>query len=348
MNVNRALFWDLQGTLGGDPVASIELFEPYSFSKEALKLAKANGFYNIVITNQSRISKGTLSTEIYEREMTRIKKYFNEDEVLLDDIYCCPHQSSDKCTCKKPQPGLIKESVAKYNLDIKECFVIGDMGKNEIVMAHNAGCKGILVLTGGGKGSLGEFRNTWAEYKADMIAENALEAVKRIIIFNGVKKVNEYIVRKFQVEDAEEVSALIAKTLRTVNIKDYSEEYIEKDVKMLSSENLIERASWTHFYVICDNDVIVGCGAIGPYWGKKDESSLFTIFVQPEYQGKGIGRMIIETLERDEFFLRAKRVEIPASITACEFYKKMGYTYKNGIDVVDEEQLYRLEKVREI
>ena len=55
---------------------------------------------------------------------------------------------------------------------------------------------------------------------------------------------------------------------------------------------------------------------------------------------------IIETLESDEYFLRAKRVEIPASITACEFYKKFGYTYKNGIDKIDEEQLFRLEKFR--
>lgn len=39
-------------------------------------------------------------------------------------------------------------------------------------------------------------------------------------------------------------------------------------------------------------------------------------------------------------------MEIPASITACGFYKKMGYSYKKEIDVVDEEQLYRLEKFR--
>ena len=75
----------------------------------------------------------------------------------------------------------IQASIKKYGLDIKDCYVIGDMGKNEIVMAHNAGCKGILVLTGGGKASLGEFRDTWKEYKADCIAENALEAVKYII-----------------------------------------------------------------------------------------------------------------------------------------------------------------------
>jgi len=71
---------------------------------------------------------------------------------------------------------------------------------------------------------------------------------------------------------------------------------------------------------------------------------LFTIFVLPEYQGRGVGRTIIETLEQDEFFMRAKRVEIPASITACEFYRKMGYDFKDGIAEVDEEQLYRLEK----
>ena len=60
----------------------------------------------------------------------------------------------------------------------------------------------------------------------------------------------------------------------------------------------------------------------------------------------GVGRLIIETLEKDEFFLRAKRVEIPASITATPFYLKMGYNYKNGITLPDEEGLLRLEKYR--
>lgn len=153
-----------------------------------------------------------------------------------------------------------------------------------------------------------------------------------------------YSVREFQEVDANEVSALIIKTLRTSNSKDYSEEHIENDVKAFDPAGVLTRAGWTHFYVVCDGDMIVGCGAIGPYWGKEDESSLFNIFVLPEYQGKGIGRLIVETLEQDEFFLRAKRIEIPASITACEFYKKLGYSHKNGIKAVDEEQLFRLEK----
>ena len=99
-------------------------------------------------------------------------------------------------------------------------------------------------------------------------------------------------------------------------------------------------------YVVCDNSQIIGCGAVAGYWGSTTESILLTIFVLPDYQGKGIGKQIIRTLERDEYFLRAKRIEIPASITAIEFYKKMGYDYKNGVAELDEEQLYRLEKFR--
>ena len=73
-------------------------------------------------------------------------------------------------------------------------------------------------------------------------------------------------IRRFQNQDAKEVSNLIATTLRTTNIKDYSSDYIEKDVKVLQPQNILERAKWTHFYVVCDNDKIIGCGAIGPYW----------------------------------------------------------------------------------
>ena len=153
-------------------------------------------------------------------------------------------------------------------------------------------------------------------------------------------------IRRFREADAQEVSALIAKTLRTTNIRDYSSEFIEKEVKVLTPEYIAWRASWTHFYVVCDEARIVGCGAIGPYWGSETESSLFTIFVLPEAQGRGIGRQIMHTLEQDEFALRASRIEIPASITACEFYRKFGYDYKNGVNAVDEEGLYRLEKHR--
>ena len=154
------------------------------------------------------------------------------------------------------------------------------------------------------------------------------------------------IIRRFEEKDAGAVSGLIAETLRKTNRKDYSEEYLEDIIRHLQPDDILARAGWQHFYVAEEDACVIDCGAIGPYWGKMDESSLFTVFVHPDHQGRGIGRRIMETLERDAYFLRAKRVEIPASVTAAPFYLKMGYTFKNGVTVPDEEQLLRMEKHR--
>ena len=98
------------------------------------------------------------------------------------------------------------------------------------------------------------------------------------------------IIRRFTENDAEKVSSLIIRTLKTTNSKDYSKESINAHEMQLQPSHILERAAWTHFYVVEDNDTIIGCGAIGPYWCSETESSLFTIFVLPEYQGMGIGR----------------------------------------------------------
>ena len=151
-------------------------------------------------------------------------------------------------------------------------------------------------------------------------------------------------IRRIEPGDENWVSNLIRKTISISNIKDYPKELMDALIAVETPEHILERASWTHFYVVIDEDEIIGCGAIGPYGGKEDESSLFTIFVLPDYQGKGVGRRIVETLENDEYGLRAHRIEIPASITGVPFYLKMGYKFKNGISEPDEEHLIRMEK----
>ncbi len=153
-------------------------------------------------------------------------------------------------------------------------------------------------------------------------------------------------VRRFEPTDAEAVSALIITTLRISNAQDYSPEAMEELARRMQPQDILQRASWAHFYVAEEEGKIIGCGAIGAYWGKEDESILLTIFVLPGCQGRGVGRKIVETLEGDEYALRAKRIEIPASITGLPFYRKMGYGFKNGLEALDEEGLYRLEKFR--
>ena len=51
-------------------------------------------------------------------------------------------------------------------------------------------------------------------------------------------------------------------------------------------------------------------------------------------------------LENDKSFIDSERIEVYASITACGFYEKCGYKYKNGNKELDEEGFYRMEKFR--
>ena len=153
-------------------------------------------------------------------------------------------------------------------------------------------------------------------------------------------------IRPFQDADAEAVSALILHTFLVSNSKDYPPEYGDALAQSLTPEGIRRRAESAHGYVAEDGEKVIGCGMIAPYFGSETESILLTIFVLPEFQGRGIGRQIVQTLEQDEFFLRARRIEIPASVTAVEFYRKLGYDYKNGIAELDPERHYRLEKFR--
>lgn len=153
-----------------------------------------------------------------------------------------------------------------------------------------------------------------------------------------------YFARRFINGDEKDISKLIKKDLLTWNIRDYSKEEIDRIIGEQSEENILKRNEIFHVYTFLDDDKIVGVGMIGPYWNSVTESSLFTIFIDPDYKGKGLGRKIIETLESDEYYKRADRVEIPASISAVSFYKHFGYGFKKFGNIVDEEGLYRMEK----
>ena len=159
-------------------------------------------------------------------------------------------------------------------------------------------------------------------------------------------------VRKYIDGDEYEISKIIAKDLYTENIKDYSKESIDKVVESLNEDTIKKRAQVFNCYVVIDSQRIIGVGMIGPYWGSQTESSFFTIFIDPSYKGKGIGRKIIETLENDIYYKRADRVEIPASISGLNFYRHFGYGFKINDkvkgNIVDDEGEYRLEKYPKI
>lgn len=154
----------------------------------------------------------------------------------------------------------------------------------------------------------------------------------------------KFQVRRFIKGDEKEICKIIKKDILRENINDYSTNEINDLIEQQNEELILRRSEKFHVYVFLDKNKIVGVGMIGPYWDSLTESSFFTIFIDPDYKGKGLGRKIIETLENDEYYKRADRVEIPASITAVEFYKHFGWGFKHLGNIVDEEGIYRMEK----
>ena len=96
---------------------------------------------------------------------------------------------------------------------------------------------------------------------------------------------------------------LIVRNFLEVNRKDYGIDAMQKLAEDYGVEKVIQIASYAHMYVFELENQIVGVGSISSFWGSETESILLTIFVLPELHGKGIGRIIIQTLEQGEIFV---------------------------------------------
>ena len=173
-------FLDLQGTLGGDGLGDIRDFGFYPCAVPALRLLSQAGMLNIILTNQSHIGKGWFTYQQYEERAEELQAELSRAGVKIDAIYCCPHSAFDACVCQKPKLGMVSEAQQEFGIDLSRSFVVGDMGSSDMLLAHAAGCKGVLVRTGVGESSLDEFRHTWASVEPSFVAANALQAAEWI------------------------------------------------------------------------------------------------------------------------------------------------------------------------
>ena len=66
------------------------------------------------------------------------------NELPIDKIYTCFHDNDDLCSCRKPKPGMIFEGKNDYDLDLNDCWMIGDRAK-DIEAGIAAGCRTIFL-----------------------------------------------------------------------------------------------------------------------------------------------------------------------------------------------------------
>ena len=186
-NKQRCIFLDRDGTVNvyKGLVSCEELFELEEGVATAIRLLNEEGYLVIVVTNQPVVARGMCDIDDVKRIHRKMQVLLGEQGAYVDDIVFCPHHP-DKgypeenpeykiiCDCRKPATGMIDEMVKKYNIDIKNSYIIGD-STIDIELGRRVGLKTILVKTGlAGK-------DAKFNIEADLVTEKLKEAVLKII-----------------------------------------------------------------------------------------------------------------------------------------------------------------------
>jgi len=133
----------------------------------------------IVVTNQSGVARDIFPESLVHQVHQKMIAELSARGARVDAIYFCPHKTEDACECRKPNPGLLERAAGEHALDLPASWVVGDRYA-DLEMGHAAGARGILVMTGYGRGEYELHHTRWAR-QPEALAENLTEAVRRIL-----------------------------------------------------------------------------------------------------------------------------------------------------------------------
>ncbi|MGI8843771.1 MAG: GNAT family N-acetyltransferase [Gemmatimonadaceae bacterium] len=131
-------------------------------------------------------------------------------------------------------------------------------------------------------------------------------------------------IRPFEPEDAGAVSALIAVTMRESNARDYPPERLEALIAYFTPEKLRTLARERYCLVALAGGRLIGTAA-------REGDALATFFVDPEYQGRGVGTHLLVALEREARNAGLRSLRVEASLTGTPFYERRGYQRTGAI-----------------
>ena len=114
-----------------------------------LRQLRELGLGLVVVTNQSPIGRGYFDETRLNLIHQRLGELLAAEGVELDGIYFCPHTPDDNCSCRKPQPGMLKLAAQELNFEPQGCLVIGD-NICDIELGQRVGATTFLVRTGYG------------------------------------------------------------------------------------------------------------------------------------------------------------------------------------------------------
>lgn len=145
--MRRAVFLDRDGVLNESvirngkphPPATVRETSIVLDAAHSLRRLKSCGFLLVVVTNQPDVRRGTSKREDIERIHGFLRHH-----LPLDDFFVCYHDDEDKCTCRKPLPGLLLEAADKHGVELRTSYLIGDRWR-DIDAGVAAGCRTVFI-----------------------------------------------------------------------------------------------------------------------------------------------------------------------------------------------------------
>jgi len=146
------VFLDRDGCLIEEPpdeqVDSLDKlrFMPGVFA--ALAAFRAAGYRLVMATNQDGLGTPKFPRADFERCQAFMLTAFASQGISFDGIGICPHTVADRCDCRKPQTGLLRDYLARHDYDRERSVMIGDRD-TDLQLASNLGVRGLRVRLAG-------------------------------------------------------------------------------------------------------------------------------------------------------------------------------------------------------
>ena len=152
---NKALFLDMDGTVI-DYLPYLKNAKDIALNKgiiSQMKIAKRNGYLLLVISNQAGIEKGKITSDEFDIIRKRVYSLLSKEGIKLDGHYVC-FSSDDKDFCRKPNPGMILQARDEFDLDLKQCILVGDRAEIDLEAGRRAGILRLYLTDLFGRGNL--------------------------------------------------------------------------------------------------------------------------------------------------------------------------------------------------
>jgi D-glycero-D-manno-heptose 1,7-bisphosphate phosphatase len=161
-------------------------FRLYPWTVDAVRAINRAGWLAVVVTNQAGVARGYFPESVFEEVQRRLVDEVEAGGARFDAVYACLHHPSvgappwrHDCECRKPRPGMLRRAERELGADLARSWVVGDR-HGDLQLAWGVGARGALVKSGYGLGELTHLAPSWAR-PPDLVAENLLEAVERIL-----------------------------------------------------------------------------------------------------------------------------------------------------------------------